>query len=224
MQSIRRVDVYRVAERPDAPLPLTEEQFGARATLIGSVPYEEIKQAHETLNYTDTLTLTEPVRLRYAIRYVNSAGQRAAFSNFLLIEPAARVSQPPVLTSVNNPTESSVVIHWQTPPANVDGSTPVNLLDYRGQHYLVAPRGVTQWVRNVRAGSEVELRLGSRRERVKLVEIADADPLKIELIRQYLRKWAFEVGVFFEGVSATSPEEDLRRVAPSHPTFRIEPA
>jgi deazaflavin-dependent oxidoreductase (nitroreductase family) len=103
-------------------------------------------------------------------------------------------------------------------------TTPVNLLDYRGQRYLVAPRGVTQWVRNVRAGSEVELRLGSRRERVKLVEIADTDPLKIELMRQYLRKWAFEVGVFFEGVSATSPEEDLRRVAPSHPTFRVEPA
>jgi deazaflavin-dependent oxidoreductase (nitroreductase family) len=102
-------------------------------------------------------------------------------------------------------------------------TTPVNLLDYRGQRYLVAPRGVTQWVRNVRAGSEVELRLGSRRERVKLVEIADTDPLKIELMRQYLRKWAFEVGVFFEGVSATSPEEDLRRVAPSHPTFRVEP-
>ena len=103
-------------------------------------------------------------------------------------------------------------------------TTPVNLLDYCGQRYLVAPRGVTQWVRNVRAGSEVELRLGSRRERVKLVEIADTDPLKIELMRQYLRKWAFEVGVFFEGVSATSPEEDLRRIAPSHPTFRIEPA
>ena len=103
-------------------------------------------------------------------------------------------------------------------------TTPVNLLEYRGQRYLVAPRGVTQWVRNVRAGSEVELRLGSRRERVKLVEIADTDPLKIELMRQYLRKWAFEVGVFFEGVSATSPEEDLRRIAPSHPTFRIEPA
>ena len=103
-------------------------------------------------------------------------------------------------------------------------TTPVNLLDYRGQRYLVAPRGVTQWVRNVRGGSEVELRLGSRRERVKLVEIADTDPLKIELMRQYLRKWAFEVGVFFEGVSATSPEEDLRRVAPSHPTFRVEPA
>ena len=130
VQSIRRVDVYRVAERPDAPLPLTEEQFGERATLIGSVPYAEIKQAQATLTYTDTLTLTEPVRLRYAIRYVNAAGQRAAFSNFLLLEPAARVSQPPALTSVTNPNESSVLVRWQTPAANVDGSTPVNLLGY----------------------------------------------------------------------------------------------
>jgi len=101
---------------------------------------------------------------------------------------------------------------------------PVNLLEYRGARYLVAPRGVTQWVRNVRAGSEAELRLGSRRERVRLVEIPDTDPLKIELLRQYLRRWAFEVGVFFEGVDATASEEDLRRIAPSHPTFRVEPA
>src|SRR5205085_5133150 len=130
VQSIRRVDVYRVAERTDAPLPLTEEQFGTRATLIGSVPYEEIKQAQESLTYTDTLTLTEPVRLRYAIRYVNAAGQRAAFSNFLLLEPAARVSQPPALMSITNPNESSIVVRWQPPTANVDGSTPVNLLGY----------------------------------------------------------------------------------------------
>ena len=101
-------------------------------------------------------------------------------------------------------------------------TTPVNVLDYRGQRYLVAPRGVTQWVRNLRSGSEAELRLGSRRERIRPVEMPDTDPLKIELMRQYLRKWAFEVGVFFEGVSATSSDEELRRIAPSHPTFRIE--
>ncbi|HEX8071376.1 MAG TPA: hypothetical protein VF546_15580 [Pyrinomonadaceae bacterium] len=130
VQSIRRADVYRVAERTDAPLPLTEEEFAARATLIGSVDYDEIKTARDTLTYTDTLTLTEPVRLRYALRYVNAAGQRAAFSNFLLIEPAARVSQPPELTGVALPAETAVVVRWQPPRANVDGSTPVNLLGY----------------------------------------------------------------------------------------------
>jgi deazaflavin-dependent oxidoreductase (nitroreductase family) len=101
-------------------------------------------------------------------------------------------------------------------------TTPVNLLEYGGQRYLVAPRGVTQWVRNVRAGSETELRLGTRRERIKLVEIADADPLKIQLLRHYLRKWAFEVGAFFAGVGADAADEDLRRIAPDHPAFRVE--
>ena len=38
VQSIRRIDIYRLAEPVNAPLPLTEEEFGARATLIGSVP------------------------------------------------------------------------------------------------------------------------------------------------------------------------------------------
>src|SRR5712664_1465418 len=61
-------------------------------------------------------------------------------------------------------------------------TTPVNLLEYQGQRYLVAPRGVTQWVRNVRAGSEVELRLGARREPIKLIEIPEEEPLKIELL------------------------------------------
>jgi fibronectin type 3 domain-containing protein len=130
VQSVRRVDVYRVAERTNDPLPLTEEEFAARATLIGSIPYDEIRRSAETLSYTDELTLTEPVRLRYAVRYVNAAGQRASFSNFLLVEPASTVSQPPALVEVSNPAENTVRVRWQAPPANVDGSTPVNLLGY----------------------------------------------------------------------------------------------
>lgn len=102
-------------------------------------------------------------------------------------------------------------------------TTPVNVVEYRGARYLVAPRGVTQWVRNVRAGHEGELRLGSRRERVALVELRHDDSSKIEVLRAYLRKWAFEVGVFFEGVDANAADGDLRRIAPNHPIFRITP-
>ncbi|HYY96168.1 MAG TPA: hypothetical protein VE713_16805 [Pyrinomonadaceae bacterium] len=130
VQSIRRVDVYRLAEGIRDPLPLTEEEFSARATLIGSVPSEEILRASDTLTYTDELSLTEPVRLRYAVRYVNAAGQRAAFSNFLLIEPAASVSQPPVVDPSPEKKESAIVLHWQAPSANVDNTTPANLLGY----------------------------------------------------------------------------------------------
>lgn len=128
--SIRRIDVYRLAERPDAPLPLTEEEFSARSTLIGSVTFAEIEKATDTLSYTDTLEFAgETTRLRYAIRYVNAAGQRAAFSNFLLIEPAARIARPPTLTS-HEIRENGIIIDWQPPQENIDGSTPVNLLGY----------------------------------------------------------------------------------------------
>jgi len=129
VQSIRRVDVYRLAEAVDDPLPLTEEEFSARANLIGSVNESQLAEARETLAYTDELSLSEPVRLRYAVRYVNAAGQRASFSNFLLIEPAASVSQPP---SVAQPEvrENAVTIRWQAPEANVDNTRPANLLGY----------------------------------------------------------------------------------------------
>src|SRR5690348_17952675 len=53
-------------------------------------------------------------------------------------------------------------------------STPVNLLTVDGTRYLVAPRGVTQWVRNVRAANgEAQLRVGRRTEDVCMVELAD---------------------------------------------------
>jgi len=99
-------------------------------------------------------------------------------------------------------------------------SAPVNLLTYEGQKYLVAPRGLTQWVRNLREAGEGELMLGSRIERFRAHEISDDQ--KIPILRAYLKRWKAEVGIFFGGVSADSPESDLRRIAPDHPAFRIE--
>jgi hypothetical protein len=131
VQSIRRIDVYRLAEKPDAARALTEDEFAARATLVGSVTYEQIRNAGETLTYDDALEFAgEPARLRYAVRYVNASGQRAAFSNFLLIEPAARIAQPPTLQRTGKVTEDAITITWQAPTTNIDGSTPVNLLGY----------------------------------------------------------------------------------------------
>ncbi|GLZ38785.1 nitroreductase family deazaflavin-dependent oxidoreductase [Actinokineospora sp. NBRC 105648] len=98
-------------------------------------------------------------------------------------------------------------------------STPVNLMTFEGEQYLVAPRGHTQWVRNLRAAGEGELRLGKRVQRFTAVELADE--VKPALLRAYLKRWAFEVGAFFEGVNAKSSEEDLLRAAPGHPIFRL---
>ena len=131
VQSIRRIDVYRLAEKPGAPLALTEDEFAARSTLVGSVTYEQIQTAGDTLTYRDALELAgQPTRLRYALRYVNASGQRAAFSNFLTIEPAARIAQAPTLGAEPKLTEDAITLTWQPPAANIDGSTPVNLLGY----------------------------------------------------------------------------------------------
>jgi len=100
-------------------------------------------------------------------------------------------------------------------------TTVVNLFTYEGDRYLLAPRGQTQWVRNLRAVGEGELRLGRRSERFTPVEIADAD--KTPLIRLYLRKWAWETGAFFDGLKADSPQADIEAAAPGFPVFRIVP-
>jgi deazaflavin-dependent oxidoreductase (nitroreductase family) len=99
-------------------------------------------------------------------------------------------------------------------------TTPVNLLSAGGGHYLVAPRGVTQWVRNLRIAGEGELRVGRRTESFRAVEVADDD--KVEILRAYLKRWKAEVGIFFGGVGADSPDSELQRIAPDHPVFRLD--
>ena len=100
---------------------------------------------------------------------------------------------------------------------------PVNLLQLDGREYLVSPRGEGQWVRNVRAaGGRLALLVGRRREERVAVEVADGE--KVAVLRAYLRRWKFEVGVFFEGVDADSTDEALRAIAPRHPVFLLEPA
>jgi deazaflavin-dependent oxidoreductase (nitroreductase family) len=97
--------------------------------------------------------------------------------------------------------------------------TPVNLLHFEGADYLVAPRGNTQWARNLRASGAGRLVLGRRKQDFTAVELSDDE--KVPLLRAYLKKWKFEVGAFFEGVGPDSPDDELRRIAPDHPVFRI---
>ena len=96
--------------------------------------------------------------------------------------------------------------------------TPVNLLTFEGREYLVSPRGDTQWARNVRADNgRLVLELGRRRDERTATELSDDE--KPPVLRAYLKKWKMEVGVFFEGVSADSSDEELLRIAPKHPVF-----
>jgi hypothetical protein len=92
--------------------------------------------------------------------------------------------------------------------------------DARDERYLVAARGTTEWVRNLRAAGGGELRVGRRTEPFRATEVADDH--KVPILRAYLKKWKAEVGVFFDGVSGDSSDDELRRIASDHPVFRIE--
>ena len=98
--------------------------------------------------------------------------------------------------------------------------TPVNLLELEGARYLVAPRGHTQWVRNMRASGGGRLALGRRVEEFTATEVPVDE--RVPLLRAYLKKWKWESGAFFGGVAADASNEELLRIAPDHPAFRID--
>ncbi|MGK2949143.1 MAG: nitroreductase/quinone reductase family protein [Acidimicrobiales bacterium] len=101
--------------------------------------------------------------------------------------------------------------------------TPVNLLEAGGAQYLVSPRGEGQWVRNVRANEgRLALLLGRTRTEHAATELHDDE--KVQVLREYLRRWKAEVGVFFDGTSADSTDAELAAIAPKHPVFRLTDA
>lgn len=97
---------------------------------------------------------------------------------------------------------------------------PVNPLHFEGKRYLVAPRGDTHWVRNLRATGEGELRLGRKRETIRASEVPDEE--KAPILRAYLDRWAGVTASHF-GVSKKPTDEEIARVVPRSPVFRIEP-
>ncbi len=97
--------------------------------------------------------------------------------------------------------------------------TPVNLLTIDGADYLVAPRGQTQWVRNLRASGHGRLLIGRRARAFTATEVADED--KVPVLRAYLKRWKWEVGQFFGGVGPDASDADLLAIAPDHPVFRV---
>jgi len=98
---------------------------------------------------------------------------------------------------------------------------PVNPLTLGSERFLVAPRGETEWVRNIRVAGGGTLRLGRKIEAITVVETADAD--KATVLREYLRRWKAEVGVFFDGVGPDSSDAELAAIAHRHPVFRVTP-
>jgi fibronectin type 3 domain-containing protein len=128
--NVSRADIYRLTEPLTASLTLSEEEFASRSTLISSVKITEENFRSGQVKFEDILQFSgQNARLRYAIRLVNASGQKAAFSNFLLIEPTAKVAAGPTdLTATIS--EEEILLTWKVPAENVDGSKPANILGF----------------------------------------------------------------------------------------------
>ncbi|HEX3607812.1 MAG TPA: nitroreductase/quinone reductase family protein [Candidatus Dormibacteraeota bacterium] len=96
----------------------------------------------------------------------------------------------------------------------------VTVLRHRGRRYVVAHRGVTPWVRSLRAASEAELRLGRRTEPIRAIEVPEAE--RPPLLRAHLRQWRPDTSNRIEGLGAGAPDSELLRIAPAYPVFLIE--
>ncbi|WP_034268459.1 nitroreductase/quinone reductase family protein [Haloechinothrix halophila] len=98
-------------------------------------------------------------------------------------------------------------------------TVPVNPIDVDGVRYLVSPRGQTQWVRNLRAAGECELRRGRSAWQYAAVEVADVD--KPAILRAYLARWEWQVRPYVNGSTADSTDAELLTAAQRHPVFRL---
>ncbi len=128
--NISRADIYRLAEPLNAPLQLSEEEFANRSTLIAALAITDADFGSKTLSYKDTLEFAgQAARLRYAIRFVNASGQKAAFSNAHLVEPTSKVAANPGALAAEA-SQDAIRLRWLPSQSNIDGSTPSSLLGY----------------------------------------------------------------------------------------------
>lgn len=128
--SIRRADIYRLTERANSTSTFSEEEFASRSTLIATIPISDGDFARKQMSFTDKLDFAgQSARIRYAIRFANASGQKAGFSNFLVIEPTAKVAESPNELNLKV-TQNAILLQWRIPTQNIDESTPANILGF----------------------------------------------------------------------------------------------
>lgn len=134
----------------------------------------------------------------------------------------AKVFNPAVglMTKLGLSVKGSAVLSVRGRKSGEWRSTPVNPLKFEGKRYLVAPRGDTQWVRNIRVTNEGRLQVGRKTAEIHVTEVPDAE--KVAILRAYFKEWKWEVGQFFDLTSADAPDDEIARIAPDHPVFVID--
>jgi hypothetical protein len=131
-ERLERIDIFRLIEPISAPQGLTPEDFAARASVITSIPGEQVKPGTSTITYQDALDLTQPtrgLRYRYAVRLFNREGRAADFSNYAVLTPLTDLASAPVNLQASV-TQTELILTWAPPTANENGTAPANVAGY----------------------------------------------------------------------------------------------
>ena len=99
-------------------------------------------------------------------------------------------------------------------------SVPVVLVEQDSERFLVAPYGVVQWVRNLRAAGTATLTRGRHSEEITVTELEAREAAPV--LKQYISQVSGGVRSFF-GARKDAPIEAFEREASRHPVFRIIP-
>jgi deazaflavin-dependent oxidoreductase (nitroreductase family) len=97
-------------------------------------------------------------------------------------------------------------------------STPISVIEQHGNRYVLAPYGVVDWVRNLRAAGMAILTRGRQTEEIRAVELPSGDAVIV--LKEFIAS-KNPMGHFF-GVTPESTPEEFAHAAASHPVFRLE--
>jgi hypothetical protein len=129
---LKRVDIYRAIENIDDPQGLTVDDFMNRARVIESLNVNQLAGNTSQVSFTDPIDFkitNDRTRFRYAVRLVNLDDRPADLSNYGMVAPLSLVAEAPVGLSFDV-TQRELIISWQAPKANLNGSSPANVLGY----------------------------------------------------------------------------------------------
>ncbi len=129
---LKRVDIYRAIENIDDPLGLTVDDFLNRAQIIETLTVSQLTGNTSQVSFTDPIDFkitNERTRFRYAVRLINLDERPADLSNYGMVAPLSLVAEAPIGLSFEV-TQRELTINWNAPKANLNGSSPANVLGY----------------------------------------------------------------------------------------------
>lgn len=135
--AVRRVDIYRLRQNRDVAPIAFDDEFEELADIVGFLDYEDIKKqlkGDSRLEFEDRLDLSKPAalintRFVYAVRYVDGRDRPQTFSALVSVEPVPGIAGAPGGLRATE-RQDEVVLEWNAPEKNLDGSSPAQVVGY----------------------------------------------------------------------------------------------